>query len=132
VVRIKHDAADAWVRLASGDTTSALAVARAAADSEEVTDKHQVTPGELLPARELEGDMLLIAGRYGEARAAYRATLARERNRARSAFGLARSAELAGDLAAAEEGYRELLRLMAPADRSRAEVTTARAFLSRR
>ena len=79
VVRIKHDAAEAWVRWAEGDTTGALALARAAADSEEVTDKHQVTPGELLPARELEGDMLLLAGRYAEARAAYEATLARER-----------------------------------------------------
>jgi len=96
VVRIKHDAAEAWARLASGDTTAALTLARAAADSEEVTDKHQVTPGELLPARELEGDMLLIAGRYREAGAAYQATLAREPKRARSLFGLARSAELAG------------------------------------
>src|SRR5215218_7338636 len=128
VVRIKHDAAAAWVRLATGDTTGALALARAAADSEEVTDKHQVTPGELLPARELEGDMLLLAGRYSEARSAYRATLARERNRARSLFGMGRGAQLGGDRAAAAEDYREFMGLMASADGNRPELATAKAF----
>jgi hypothetical protein len=131
VVNIKRDAAEAWIRLAAGDTTAALALARAAADSEEVTDKHPVTPAELLPARELEGDMLLIARRYPEARAAYKATLARERNRARSLYGMARSAELAGDRTAAASGYRELLQLMARADRDRPEVARARAFSRR-
>jgi hypothetical protein len=131
VVRIKRDAAEAWLRLASGDTTGGLALARAAADSEEVTDKHQVTPGELLPARELEGDMLLLAGRYGEARAAYRATLVRERNRARSIFGMARAAELAGDRGAAAADYRRFLRLMAQADGDRPELATAKDFSAR-
>jgi tetratricopeptide (TPR) repeat protein len=128
VVRIKRDAAESWIRLASGDTTGALALARAAADSEEVTDKHPVTPAELLPARELEGDMLLLTGHPAEARAAYRATLAREPNRARSLFGMARSAELAGDSRAAASEYQKFLQLMAKADRDRIEVATAKAY----
>ena len=132
IVRIKHDAADAWTRLAQGDSTGALALARAAADSEEVTDKHQITPGELLPARELEGDMLLLAGHYPEARAAYRATLAREPNRARSLFGVARSAELAGERRAAASAYREFLQLMAKADGGRREVVMANEFMRSR
>ncbi len=131
IVRIKRDAAESWVRLAAGDTTGALSLARAAADSEEVTDKHPVTPAELLPARELEGDMLLIARRYSEARAAYQATLARERNRARSLFGLARAAELAGDRRAAAAGYREFLQLMAKSDGDRQEVAVARKAVGR-
>jgi hypothetical protein len=131
VVRIKHDAAESWIRLASGDTQGALALARSAADSEEVTDKHQVTPGELLPARELEGDMLLLTGHPEEARAAYRATLAREPNRARSLFGMARSAELVGDRRAAASDYKTFLQLMAKADRDRPEVATAKAFSMR-
>jgi tetratricopeptide (TPR) repeat protein len=132
IIRIKHDAIDAWVRWATGDTTAALDLAHAAADSEEVTDKHQVTPGELLPARELEGDMLMLAGHYAQARAAYRATLARERNRARSLFGLARSAELSGDRAAAAAAYRTFLRQMNHADAQRREVVTAREFVRSR
>ena len=128
VVRIKRDAAESWIRLASGDTTGALALARAAADSEEVTDKHPVTPAELLPARELEGDMLLATGHPAEARAAYKATLAREPNRARSLFGMARAAELAGDSRAAASDYQKFLQLMAKADRDRIEVATAKAY----
>jgi hypothetical protein len=129
VAGIKRDAARAWVLFAEGDTAGGLALARAAADTEEVTDKHPVTPAELLPARELEGDMLLLAGRYGEARGAYRATLARERGRARSLFGAARAAELAGDQAAARAGYREFLALMSKPDSERPELAKAKAFL---
>lgn len=132
VVRIKRDAADAWARLAAGDTAGALAAARAAADSEEVTDKHPVTPAELLPARELLGDMLLAVGRIGEAREAYQATLVREPGRARSSFGAARAAELAGDAAAAEVGYRKYLRLMEKGDGQRPELAVAREFSRRR
>lgn len=128
IATIKRDAAAAWIRFALGDTTGALTQARTAADSEEVTDKHPVTPAELLPARELYADMLLAARRYGEAREAYRATLARERKRARSLFGAARSAELAGDRSAASAGYREFLDQMARADSPRPELATARAF----
>ena len=101
---------------------------RAAADSEEVTDKHPVTPAELLPARELQADMLLAAGQYPAALKAYRATLARERGRARSLFGAARAAELAGDRAAARAGYREFLKLMSKGDGNRPELITAKAF----
>jgi hypothetical protein len=113
---------------AEGDTAGGLALARAAADSEEVTDKHPVTPAELLPARELLGDMLLEAGRYGEAREAYRATLAREPVRARSIFGAARAAELGGEHAMARAGYSEFLKLMSKADGGRPELLKARTF----
>jgi hypothetical protein len=129
VATIKRDAAEAWVHFALGDTVRAIALARAAADSEEVTDKHPVTPAELLPARELEAEMLLLAGRYQEARRAYRATLVREPGRARSLFGIARAAELAGDRRAAAAGYREFLRLMSKADGEREEVAAAKGFL---
>jgi hypothetical protein len=128
VVRIKRDAAASWVRFAAGDTAAALVLARVAADSEEVTDKHPVTPAELLPARELEADMLLLVRRYADARKAYRATLTREPGRARSTFGAARAAELAGDRVAAEAGYREFLRLMEKADGGRVELAAAREF----
>ena len=129
VMGIKRDAAAAWVQFALGDTVGALALARAAADSEEVTDKHPVTPAELLPARELWGDMLLASGRYAEARKAYEETLLREPRRARSLFGKARAAELAGDRAGAETGYREFLKLMSKADGGRAELAIAKAYI---
>jgi tetratricopeptide (TPR) repeat protein len=128
IAGIKRDAATAWVQFAGGDTTGALATARAAAEVEDVTDKHPVTPAELLPARELLGDMLLAVGRYPEARAAYQATLLREPARARSLFGAARAAELAGDRAMAKAGYGEFLKLMSKADGKRPELAIARAL----
>lgn len=131
VVDIKRDAVRAWLLLADGDTAGAVTLARAAADTEEATDKHPVTPAELLPARELEADMLLAAGRYADARAAYQATLAREPGRARSTFGAARAAELMGDHAQATLGYRAYLELMQGGDGKRPEIAVARAYLAR-
>jgi hypothetical protein len=131
VVSIKKQAVAAWLALAAGDTMSALREARAAADLEDVTEKHPVTPGELLPARELYADLLLATGRYGEARAAYETTLTREPGRARSLFGAARAAALAGDQAGARVRYGEFLVLMKGADGDRSEIVEARRETSR-
>ena len=130
IVGIKRQAVSAWLALAAGDTATALREARAAADVEDVTEKHPVTPGELLPARELYADLLLAAGRYGDARTAYEATLTREPGRARSLFGAAWAAERAGDRAGARERYRVFLRLMEHADGDRAELAQAKRFLA--
>jgi len=127
VVGNEKQAVTAWVLLAVGDTAGALREATAAADREDVTAKHPVTPGELLPARELEGDLLLALGRYASARTAYEATLRREPGRPRSLFGVARAAELAGDVAAARTGYRAYLARMQQSDGKRAELEIARA-----
>ncbi len=127
VTGIKRQALDAWVLLASGDTAGALREAKAAADREDVTEKHPITPAELLPARELEADMHLALGHFAAAREAYQETLKREPGRARAVFGAARAAELAGDRSAAADGYRAYLDLMDQADGGRAEMQVARA-----
>ena len=129
VVAIKRQVVTAWSELAAGDTAHALRDAKAAADVEDVTEKQPVTPAELLPARELEADMLLTIGRFAEARAAYDATLRREPNRARSLFGSARAAELAGDKAGARRRYDDFLAQMKAGDGDRAEIAQARAAL---
>jgi tetratricopeptide (TPR) repeat protein len=129
VVGIKRQAVEAWIALAAGDTATALSLARGAADLEDVTDKHPVTPAELLPARELEADLLFAVGRYADAARAYRATLAREPGRARSTFGAAHAADLMGDRAAALKGYQEYLALVGAGDGGRPEIATAQAAL---
>jgi hypothetical protein len=126
VVRIKAQVVSAWARFAAGDKAIGLKLAAAAADTEAVTEKHPVTPGELLPARELEADMHLAAGHFAAARTAYLATLHREPGRARSVFGAARAAELGGDTAAATAGYRDFLTLLAKSDGDRPELAMAR------
>jgi tetratricopeptide (TPR) repeat protein len=131
VVGAQHLAASAWLARLDGDDERALRLAREGAELEETVEKHPVTPGPILPARELEGDLLLELGRPGEAKAAYEKTLAREPNRARTIYGIARSAELTGELDTAREHYRRLAETMAGGDGRRAEVERARQFLSR-
>jgi len=64
VVAIKRQVVTAWSELAAGDTVAALRDANAAARSRRRDGETAVTPAELLPARELEADMLLATGRF--------------------------------------------------------------------
>ncbi|MGK2961372.1 MAG: hypothetical protein ACSLFK_04390, partial [Gemmatimonadaceae bacterium] len=84
IVDAQRLAASAWVSHARGNSAEAASLARQAADLEETVEKHPVTPGPLLPARELEGDLLLELGRADDALAAYEMTLTREPRRARA------------------------------------------------
>lgn len=132
IVEAQRLAVSAWIAQAGGNTAEALRLAEQAAEIEEAAEKHPVTPGPILPARELQGDLLLKLNRPDEALKAYEATLTREPNRARAVFGAARAAELAGDRAAARTHYQHFMKLMAEADGSREELKNARTFLTRR
>ncbi|HUE97178.1 MAG TPA: hypothetical protein VMN39_10985 [Longimicrobiaceae bacterium] len=131
IVGAQRIAASAWEAHARGDDATALRLAEEAAALEETVEKHPVTPGPIVPARELLGDLLLEAGRPADALAAYEATLSREPNRARTLYGAARAAERAGNQARAREHYSAILSLMADADTGRPEPAAARAFLGR-
>jgi tetratricopeptide (TPR) repeat protein len=130
IVEAQRLAASAWIALASRDTAEALRLARSAADLEETVEKHAVTPGPLLPARELEGDLLMALGRPADAMAAYEKTLTREPRRQRALYGAARAAERSGNSAVAKARYSELLEVMARADSTRAEPAMARRYLA--
>jgi hypothetical protein len=132
IVEAQRLAAAAWIAAAEGDTATALRLASEGATVEGKVEKHPVTPGPLLPARELEGDLLLAAGRPRDALRAYEATLEREPNRARALYGAAKAAERTGDAVRARTHYSALLELMQNADGTRAEPAAARAFLGER
>jgi tetratricopeptide (TPR) repeat protein len=129
-VAIQRVAAEAWLAFEAGETERALELAREAAEMEGSTEKNPVTPGEVLPARELYGDMLLASGRHGEAIEAYEAALARSPNRFNSLFGAGRAAELAGDREAAASFYAQLVEICAEPTGARPELEHARAFLA--
>ena len=103
----------------------------AAADAEDKTEKHPVTPGVPKPARELYGVMLLESGNAKEALAAFEATLKKEPNRLGAYVGAAKAAEKSGDTAKAQEYYKKVVAIAGDADKSRVEVGEARAFLTR-
>ena len=102
-------AATAWLDYAEGRRDDALAHARAAADLAELTGKHPVTPGAILPARELLGDLLLEMQQSAAALAEYEAALREAPNRFNSLYGAARAAALSNKPTRAAELYAALL-----------------------
>ena len=125
-VDIQRRVALAWQTFAAGRRDEGLAQLRAAADSEDATDKAAVTPGPLAPARELLGYMLLDAGRARDALVAFEATMKKEPKRFRGAYGAARAAEVAGDRAKARTYYGQVLQIAREADTDRPELAAAR------
>jgi hypothetical protein len=117
VVDAQRMAVAAWVAHAEGRHAEAVALARAAADKEEQVEKHPVTPGPLIPARELLGDLLLVHKQPVDALAAYEKTLEREPNRARTMAGAMRAAEAARQPAVAVKYATALVALMDRASR---------------
>ena len=101
-VQVHVDAVRSWILLAEGKTPEALELASAAADREDAVDKHPVTPGEVLPARELYADMLVEAGEHDEALEQYRVVLEGSPNRLNALLGAAGAAARSGEGALAE------------------------------
>jgi hypothetical protein len=118
-----------WLAHAEGQSEEGLRLLAAAADREDATDKHPVTPGPIAPARELLGELLLELGRAPEALGAFEAALGTEPNRFRSLHGAARAAELAGELGAARAHSARLVALTERADTERPERAHARNLL---
>jgi tetratricopeptide (TPR) repeat protein len=129
-VDIQWQVASAWVLYAEGKHEDALKAMSAAADAEDRTEKHPVTPGVPKPARELYGVMLLQRGMAREALTAFEATIKKEPNRFNAFAGAARAAAMLGDKAKAKDYYQKLLAL-ASADANRAELAAARDYLAR-
>lgn len=125
-------AARAWVQLASKNADEAIALMRRAVELEATTDKEAVTPGEVLPAGDLLGDMLLEVARPAEALAAYQAVLAASPNRLNTLYGAGFAAERAGDHAKARDYYEQLVKLTDAADTGIARVEHAKAFINKR
>jgi tetratricopeptide (TPR) repeat protein len=130
-VDIQAQVASAWVLSAEGKQDEALKAMSAAADAEDKTEKHPVTPGVPKPARELYGDMLLQSGMPREALAAYEATLKKEPNRLGAYLGAAKAAEKAGDDAKARDYYEKIVAMTDGADQTRTELADARAFVNK-
>jgi hypothetical protein len=131
-VDIEAQVASAFALDAEGKHDDALKALSAAADAEDKTEKHAVTPGVAKPARELYGVLLLERGKAVEALAAFEATLKKEPNRLAACVGAAKAAEKAGDTAKAEEYYKKVVAIAGDADKSRIEVGEARAFLTKK
>lgn len=122
-VEVMRTAAAGWVAHAAGNKDEALKLLASAADKEDAIEKHPVTPGWVLPAREQYADALLEYGKPAEALAAYEASLKHSPNRFRSTAGAAQAAKAAGDPAKAAAYNARLAKLAK--GRNRPELAAA-------
>lgn len=131
-VEIQRRAGAAWLARAQGKNDEALKLMRSAADLESSTEKHPVTPGPILPARELLGDLLLELGQPKEALGEYEASLAASPNRFRGLYGAAKGAEFSGDQQKAKNYYAKVVEVCSKADSDRPELAEAKTILARK
>jgi len=125
-VDIQQRVANAWIALAQGRQSEALAMMREAADMEDATEKSAVSPGPIKPARELLGEMLLEVKRPADALHEFEATMKKEPNRFRGVYGAARAADRAGDRQKARDLFARLVEISGRGDKpGRAEVQEA-------
>jgi hypothetical protein len=115
-VEIQRQEVVAWLAFAEGKQQVALAGLRAAATMEDNTEKSNVTPGPLAPAREQLGELLLELKQPSEALKEFQSTLVKEPNRFRSLYGAAEAAKLAGDLETEQIYFRKLIQVAAGTD----------------
>jgi tetratricopeptide (TPR) repeat protein len=128
-VEIQGRAATAWVAHAEGQNDEAVQLLRTAADLEDSTEKHPVTPGAILPAREMLGDLLLEMNQPVAALREYETARQNSPGRFNSLYGAGRAAELSGDLRKARVYYQSLVTLCRLSNNFRPELQQAKTYL---
>ena len=130
-VEVQRSGAAAWIAHAKSNQEEALTLMRSAADMEDKSEKSAVTPGRIVPGRELLGEMLLEMNRPADALQAFETSEKHDPNRFRGIYGAAKAATLAGDQAKAKSYFERLLTLAKNADTERPEIKEARDSLAK-
>lgn len=110
-IEIERLALAGWIALDQKKNDDAEKLMRASADLESTTEKNPVTPGAILPSRELLGDLLMELKRPKDALVEYEASLKVSPNRLNGLYGAAYSAELVGDKQKAQTYNAQLVTL---------------------
>ena len=129
-VEIERQIAAAWLAYAEGKQDESLRLMRVVADLDDATDKHPVTPGAILPAREQLGELLLELKQPAAALQEFETSLRSTPERFNGVYGAARAASLAADQKKARGYYEKLIALTQQADTLRPEINEAKAFLA--
>jgi tetratricopeptide (TPR) repeat protein len=123
-VEVQRREVAAWMAENSGKAADAIATMRSAAELEESMDKNAVTPGAVIPAREMLAELLLKENRPQDGLAEYEAVLKIAPNRFNALFGAATAAESAGNANAASRYFKRLTETAVGDERT--ELVTAR------
>jgi tetratricopeptide (TPR) repeat protein len=114
---------------AAGQHAEGIEILGKAAAREDATQKHAVTPGLLLPAREVLAYAILDWGKPADALREFEAVLAKEPNRYRAFAGAAQAAQRTGDAKKAAYYSARVIELSASADSARPELAQAKRVL---
>ncbi|MEO7151611.1 MAG: hypothetical protein ABIX46_07875 [Burkholderiaceae bacterium] len=131
-VEIQRTAVAAWLAHARGQHDEAIRLMRGAADLEDRNEKHIVTPGRVVPARELLGELLLESKQPAAALKEFEQSQVREPNRLRGAAGAALAAEAAGERDKARQQHAKVVELTRDADTPLPEIARAKTYLAAR
>ena len=123
-IEIQRLAASGWLAHAEGSEDEAVRLLRAAAELEDATDKHPITPGALLPAREQLADLLMELGDASAALAEYESAMRMQPARYNALLGAALAAEKLGNRKRAKELRAALAVQCAEGEGARATATS--------
>jgi tetratricopeptide (TPR) repeat protein len=123
-VEVQRQEVVAWMAAQTGDGNKAVDLMTAAAELEESMDKNAVTPGAILPAREMLGQLLLEQKHPKQALEAFEAVLKVAPRRFNALYGAANAADATGNAAVAHRYFQELIEVSVGEERP--ELVTAR------
>jgi hypothetical protein len=129
-VTIQIEAVRAWIEFSKGNSNKAVDYMKLASNLESKTSKAAVTPGEIIPADELLGDLYLALNKPKEALASYKLNLELRPFRFNGIYGAAKAAEKLEDIKLARYYYNQLIELTSEVNSSRPEINEAKDFLT--
>jgi len=124
-IEIQKRVVEAWLLYAKNEKEKSLEIMTAAGELEDATEKNTVTPGQLLTAREMLGDMLLELNRPEDALHQYELSLKNSPNRFNSLYGAGKSAELIRDKKKAEYYFNAIANLNKKSNSNRERLSYA-------
>lgn len=129
-VMVQINTAEAWIKYKEGNNDKAVELMTTAADMEDGTEKHPVTPGEIIPARELLGDMLLEMNKPTLALEAYKSVLETHPNRFNGLYSAGLAAQKCGNKEEAKMYFQKLLKSIGTSNSERSELQNVRSVLN--
>jgi len=129
-VAVQIKTSEAWIEFKQGNNEKGLELMKAAADMEDGMDKHPVTPGAVVPARELFAEMLLQVNKPELALENFEVDLKTNPNRFNGLYGAGVASERAGNKEKATAYFKKLLEISDEKNCKRMELQKAKSFLS--
>ena len=129
-IEVQKTVVKAWQMYGEKDLEKAKEIMFLAAELEDATEKSPVTPGELLPVREMLGDLLLEMDKPNEALLQYELSLEGSPNRFNSLYGAGKCAELIGDKDKAMDYFKRIINNSGDSDMNRDRLVYASDFIN--